>query len=95
MRDEVLAEWRTINGRYCLYAHCYVDGGEFSPAVSAIRNNVFIKQLPLALEAIRYGDRAFFSAHPILGYSPVYIKFSSTDPNLNRTEYWGTMNDYQ
>jgi hypothetical protein len=95
MRDEVLAEWSIMDDRYYLYAYCYVDGGEFGLAVSAIRNTVFIKQLPLALEAIRYGDRAFFRAHPILGYAPVYINFSSTDPYLNRTEYWGTMNDYK
>lgn len=95
MRDEVLAEWRTVNGQYYLNAYCYVDGGEFSPSVSAIRNTVFVKELPLALEAICYGDRAFLSAHPILGYSPIYIYFSSTNPYFNRVEYWGTINNYR
>ncbi|MDP4092108.1 MAG: staygreen family protein [Bacillota bacterium] len=95
MRDEVLAEWRTVNGQYYLNVYCYVDGGEFSPSVSAIRNSVFVKELPLAMEAIRYGDRAFFITHPILGYSPIFINFSSTNPYLNRVEYWGRMNDYK
>ena len=95
MRDEVLAEWRTVNGQYYLNAYCYVDGGEFSASVSAIRNTIFVKELPLALEAIRYGDRVFFIANPILDYSPIFIYFSSNNPNFNRVEYWGTMNDYK
>jgi hypothetical protein len=95
MRDEVLAEWRTMNGQYYLNTYCYVDGGEYSASVSAIRNTIFVKELPLAFEAIRYGDRVFFNANPILDYSPIFIYFSSTNPNFNRVEYWGTMNNYK
>lgn len=95
MRDEVLAEWNIMNAQYYLNVYCYVDGGEFSPPVSAIRNTAFVKELPLALEAIRYGDRIFFGTHPILGYSPIFIYFGSANPYFNRIEYWGTMNDYK
>jgi len=94
MRDEVLAEWRTNNGFPFLYVYVYVDG-QFGPAVSAVRNAVFRRELPLALEAIRYGDRRFFAAHPELDNAPIWIHFDSINPEYNRFENWGTPNDYK
>lgn len=94
MRDEVLAEWRTNNGFPFLYVYVYVDG-QFGPAVSAVRNAIFRRELPLALEAIRYGDRRFFAAHPEFDNAPVWIHFDSTNPEYNRFENWGTPNDYK
>lgn len=94
MRDEVLAEWRTNNGFPFLYAYVYVDG-QFGPAVSAVRNAIFRRELPLALEAIRYGDRRFFTAHPDLDNAPIWIHFDSTNPEYNRFENWGTPKDYK
>jgi hypothetical protein len=93
MRDEVLAEWRMNNGFLFLYVYVYVDG-EFGSVVSAMRNTVFRHELPLALEAIRYGDRRFFAAHPELDNAPIWIHFYSTNPEYNRFENWGTPNDY-
>ncbi len=93
-RDEVLAEWRYYNGSTILYTYVYVDG-QFGPAVSATRDQIFRRELPLALEAIRYGDRAFFLAHPELDTAPIWIRFDSTNPQYNRFEYWGTPNDYK
>lgn len=94
MRDEVLAEWRMNNGFPFLYVYVYVDG-KFGPVVSAVRNTVFRRELPLALEAIRYGDRRFFAAHPELDNAPIWIHFDSTNPEYNRFENWGTPNDYK
>ncbi len=93
-RDEVLAEWRYYNGSTFLYAYVYVDG-QFGPAVSAVRNQIFRRELPLALEAIRYGDRVFFAAHMELDSAPIWICFDSTNQEYNRLEYWGTPNDYR
>ncbi len=93
-RDEVLAEWRYYNGSTILYTYVYVDG-QFGPAVSATRDQIFRRELPLALEAIRYGDRAFFLAHTELDTAPIWIRFDSTNPQYNRFEYWGTPNDYK
>lgn len=93
MRDEVLAEWRTNQESPILYVYVYVDG-QFGPMVSAVRNAVFRRELPLALEAIRYGDRNFFAVHSDLDNSPIWIHFDSTNPEYNRLEYWGTPNDY-
>jgi hypothetical protein len=94
MRDEVLAEWRYDNCQYIFAAGVYVDG-EFGPAVSAIRDQIFRGELPLALEAIRYGDRVFFLVHPELDAALVWIYFQSVNPEYNRVEYWGTMEDYR
>lgn len=93
MRDEVLAEWRTNNGFPFLYVYVYVDG-QFGPAVSAVRNAIFRRELPLALEAIRYGDRRFFVARPDLDNAPIWIHFDSINPEYNRFENWGTPKDY-
>ena len=93
-RDEVLAEWRVNQGLPFLHVYIYIDG-QFDPAVSAMRNEIFRRELPLALEAIRYGDREFFAAHSELGNAPVWIRFDSTNPAYNRSEYWGTPNDYE
>lgn len=94
MRDEVLAEWRTYNGYPFLYVYVYVDG-QFGPGISAIRNNIFRRELPLALEAIRYGDDSLFVENPNLDNAPIYIRFDSTNPNYNRFEYWGNLKDYK
>ena len=93
-RDEVLAEWRTNQGFPFLYVYVYVDG-QFGPVVSATRNAIFRRELPLALEAIRYGDRKFFAAHSELDNAPIWIHFDSTNPAYNRFEYWGIPNDYE
>lgn len=94
MRDEVLAKWNLINNKYVLCVYVHVDGQNGLP-MTAIRNRIFVKELPLALEAIRYGDKAFFQTHPKLDNSPIFIHFYSIYPHFNRTEYWGTPNDYK
>lgn len=94
MRDEVLAEWRTYNGYPFLYVYVYVDG-QFGPGISAVRNAIFRRELPLALEAIRYGDNRFFVEHPDLDNAQIWIYFDSINPNYNRFEYWGTPQDYK
>lgn len=93
MRDEVLGKWVKYNGRYFYYVYLYVDG-EFSPKVPAIRNYIFRRELPLALEAIRYGDKEFFTAHPELNDAPIIVYFMSTNPQFNRIENWGTFSNY-
>lgn len=94
MRDEVLAEWRKINNNYFLYVYLYVDG-QFGPVNSYIRNIIFRRELPLALEAIRYGDRKFFEAHEELDYAPIIVFFNSCVPRYNKVENWGTPSKYK
>lgn len=93
MRDEVIAEWKISNCGLFLYVYVYV--GDYGPAMNALRNTIFRRELPLALEAIVYGDKMFFKTKPALTNAPIWIKFDSTDPTYNRFEYWGTAMDYR
>ncbi len=93
MRDEVLGHWVKKGENYYFYVHLYVDD-DSDPSVTAIRNAIFIKELPLALKAIRYGDKEFFSAYPELDNAPILVYFNSKNPYFNRIENWGTFSDY-
>lgn len=93
-RDEILSEWRLNNHRYYLYVHVDVDN-PISPMASAVRYIIFRRELLLSLEAIHYGDRAFFKAHPDLARAPIWVYFDSNDPYYNGIELWGTISDYQ
>ena len=93
MRDEVLAKWAKYNDKHVIYGYVHVDG-QFGPIQANIRNAIFVRELPLALEGIMYGDRYFFKAHPSLYNAPIYIYFKSDYPEYNRVEYWGTPKDY-
>ena len=94
MRDEVLAEWRMANDDYALMVYVMVDN-ERNPVMSAFRNDIFVKELPLALEAIVYGDREILKTNRHLYKAPIYVKFNSIYPVFNRLELWGTLSDYK
>lgn len=93
LRGEVIAEWR-MNGYPFLYVYVYVDG-QFDPTASAIRDGIFRRELSLALEAMRYGDRYLFDVYSDLDNAPIWIYFDSTIPEYNRLEHWGYIRDYQ
>jgi hypothetical protein len=93
MRDEVLAEWRVDRGYSFIYVYVYINDIN-NPAASGMRNEIFRRELPLALQAIRYGDRKFFDTYPDLDHAPLWIYFDSNDPEYNRFENWGTAKDY-
>lgn len=94
MRDEVLAHWRNCGGALILYVYVNVDG-QPGTALSAVRNMIFRRELPLALEAVRYGDRALFAARPELDEAPIWVHFDSSSAEYNRFEYWGMPKDYR
>jgi len=93
MRDEVLGEWIKSGEEYYFNVYLSVDG-QLGLTVTAIRNAVFRRELPLALEAIRYGDNTFFVAHPELDNAIIIVYFNSSSPYFNRIENWGTFSDY-
>ncbi|RLL41800.1 hypothetical protein D8M04_17180 [Oceanobacillus piezotolerans] len=90
MRDEVVAEWKTNGISQYFHVYLYIDQGEYNLSESAKRNEVFRRELPLALTAIRYGDRFLFRKWPTLEQAPIIIHFISTYPQFARQEYWGT-----
>jgi len=93
MRDEVLAEWSRFNNEYALMVNVMVDK-EKNSVMSAIRNDIFVKELPLALEAIVYGDRELIKTD-FLYKAPIYVRFNSAYTMFNRLELWGTLSDYK
>lgn len=93
MRDEVLGEWIKRREKYLFHVYLYV-GQSPNLMVLTMRNKIFRRELPLALEAIRYGDKAFFDAHPKLGLSPIIVYFMSSSSIFSKTEIWGTFSDY-
>jgi hypothetical protein len=93
MRDEVLAEWREEEDGPALHVHCHVSGGlVLGPA--GWRDAIFQRELPLVLEAFRFGDRELFEAQPELDQAPIWVHFHATQSRYNRVESWGTSADY-
>lgn len=93
MRDEVLAEWQMQNGEPGLVVQCHVSGG-FVFGWGGMRNGIFRRELPLALEAIRFGDRSLLEAHPALDKAGVSVQFQAVQPRYCVTESWGLLRDY-
>ena len=94
MRDEVLAELADEGAGFVLRVHCHVSGG-FVIGTAKWRYNIFQSELPLVLEAIRYGDGTLFENNPHLDDAPVFVHFKSTKSRFNKVENWGTIADYR
>lgn len=94
MRDEVLGEWKQIGGClfYCVYL--YIDQGQYNQNESAKRNEIFRRELPLALTAIRYGDSFLFKTYPSLDQATIIINFMSSYPLYDTQESWGTFHSF-
>lgn len=89
MRDEVLAEWKGHEGYPYLYVYVYING-QTDQSISAKRNEIFRRELPLVLKAIYYGDKNFFDNYLYLKKAPIWIYFDSQNPQYLSFEYWGS-----
>jgi len=94
MRDEVLAELNDNGDGLVFRVYCHVSGG-FVFGTAKFRYKIFQSELPLVLEALRYGDRILFNHNPELDNAPVFIHFKSNDRRFNKVENWGTMLEYK
>jgi len=94
MRDEVLAELADDGDRLVFKVYCHVSGG-FIIGTAKWRYNIFQSELPLVLEAIRYGDCVLFERNTELDNAPVLINFKSTNSRLNKVENWGTLLEFK
>lgn len=94
MRDEVLADWITVNGEYLLYGNVYISNGEYDKNMSRIRYMIFKKELDLALTGLIYGDRSFYSYYPWLLDAPIHVQFASIYPEFSELVYFGTPRKY-
>lgn len=94
MRDEVLAEWRQTKEGAALHVHCHVSGG-LTLGSARMRLSIFRRELPLVLEALRYGDRRLFDAHPHLDQAPMLVHFHARQDRYDTVERWGVPSDYR
>jgi hypothetical protein len=94
MRDEVLAEFTKEEDGLVFRVYCHVSGG-FVFGTAKLRYAVFCHELPLVLEAMRFGDRNLFEKIPNLDNTPALIHFQSTNNRFNKVENWGTMAYYR
>lgn len=93
MRDDVLAEWKESEDGYSLHVYCHVSGG-FVFGRAKWREGIFRTEMPLVLEAIRYGDRTLFEVNKKLDNSPILVHFQTSKLKYDKTERWGTPADY-
>jgi hypothetical protein len=94
MRDEVLAEWKNDQEEPSLNVYCHVSGGlVFGKA--GWRMEIFRSEMPLVLEAIRYGDGNLFESNPELDRAPILVHFKSSQPRYHKSERWGVPKDYR
>ena len=94
MRDEVLAEWKQHEKNYSLHVYLHVSGGLVLGRASW-REAIFRSELPLVLEAIRYGDRNLFRTYPELDNGSIYVHFQSSDLNHQKIEEFGVPFNYR
>ncbi len=95
MRDEVIAEWRkSLQNQHVLFGKAYVSGGEFNEYYSAVRFNIFLKEMNVALKGIIYGDRLFYAHYPDFLDAPIYIYYESIYPQFRQVVYYGTPRMY-
>jgi hypothetical protein len=94
MRDEVLAELIKNDDRLEFRVYCHVSGGLVFGAAKW-RSDIFHRELPLVMEAIRYGDRSLFATNPNLDRTPINVYFRSHNCRYNQVANWGVMGDYR
>jgi hypothetical protein len=92
-RDEVLGEWIWLEEGIQYHVYLYVDG-ELAQGRAVIREAIFRKELPLALEAIRYGDGNFFDRWTEFDNYPIIVYFLYSNSEQNKAENRGTFSDY-
>lgn len=96
-RDEVLGEWLITDG-FRFYVYVHMDKQSVWECIDnskgSYREEIFRRELPLALQAIRFGDRQFFNQHPEMNLYPIIVYFLYNNPELNKAEHWGIFADY-
>lgn len=94
MRDEVLAELRVDGRTTALHVYCHVSGG-FVLGTARWRDSILHHHMRQVIEALRYGDRGFYSMHPEHEQAKVWVHFHSSNPKYNHVEDWGILKSYE
>jgi hypothetical protein len=92
MRDEVLAELKN-DGQLSLNLHYHVCGG-FVFGWAKLRYKIFCRFISYNVQAIRFGDKAFFEKNPEFDNARVLIHFHSSNKKYEKTEEKGILSEY-
>ena len=92
MRDEVLAEWIKRDSLCSLDVYCHVSGGLIFGG-SSMRESIFLNEMPLVLEALRFGDRLLFDRHVELDDAVIRIHLQRSSKDY-RVVDMGSPRDY-
>jgi hypothetical protein len=93
MRDEVLAEWKMEQDHFYLHVYCHVCGG-FVFGNASLRERIFRREMPLVLEAIRYGDGELFAKDSRLDQAEILVHFRRPKAKDCKIEQWGYLGNY-
>ncbi len=94
MRDEVLAELKNEQGVTSMHVYVHVSGGIIL-GTAGWRNDILHHHMPMVLEALRYGDRDLYSAHPALDEAGIEVHFSARQVRYNKVESWGQVKKFK
>ncbi|CAN1268516.1 Magnesium dechelatase SGRL, chloroplastic [Linum perenne] len=76
-KDDVVAEWKKVEGKLCLHIHCYVSGPNLKLDLAAeLRYHIFSKEMPLDASV-----RVYFHSS-----SPKYNRIESWGPLKDAAE---------
>lgn len=93
-RDEVVLEFAMRDGRPVLMGTVLIDG-EGVKGNSKLRNDIFMREMPTALQAIRLADAFLYQRFPELDEVPIEIEFLSGSSSYHRVEKFGSMREYR
>jgi hypothetical protein len=74
--------------RLFLAVYCHVCGG-IVLGTASFRERIFRREMPLVLEAIKYGDSKLFSEDLKLDKAEVLVNFHKTTAQDCKFEPWG------
>ena len=91
--DEVLAEWKEEAESLTFHVYCHVSGGLVFGRASW-RESIFRNEMPLVLEAIRYGDKRVFAGDARLDRAEILGHFQRSKVDVEKVEQWGRFYGY-
>jgi hypothetical protein len=92
MRDEIIAEWVKRDSSYSLDVYCHISGGLVFGG-SSMRESIFLNEMSLVLEALRFGDKLLFDRHVELDDAVIRIHLQKSNRDYRVIEM-GSPRDY-
>ena len=92
LRDEVLLRIQQLDGKLMFYGTVLINE-EGDQRNATMRNEIFLKEMPIAIEGMKAADRAMWEQNPMLLDLPVCIWFQSSDPEYNQFYDFGKLRE--